>query len=429
MHDVLDLRDLVVDEVEQLIVSGFDVADLENRAQAAALEGSTDELEKIYSELDACTRASSWGYDEPDDAVTLGTLADGAPRLSVDPSRLTDKLRGAWTGRAVGNTIGKPIEGLSRAEVEIYLRAGDAWPVRGYLPLVHPLPAGVSVLHPSAPVSTIGTFDSAPRDDDIDWTIVALHVMEKYGRGFSTEQLAREWLDRVPFTQTYTAERAAYRNLIHGLTPPLTATYRNPYREWIGALIRGDAFGYVNPGDPGAAARLAAVDARLSHTGNGIFGEVWAAAMCAAAMAECDMAEVMSSGLAVIPEGSRLAIALRSIIDLHVRGKSSTDALDWVDSELAQYPWVHTINNAAQIAIALLWGESFIDAIHLAVAGGRDTDSNAATVGSVWGAVHGRAGIPDELVGTTHTRVRSAVRDFDRITIDELVDRTMVLID
>lgn len=429
MHDVLDLRDLVVDEAEQRIVSGFDVADVAQRAQAAARDNDTAAMEEIYARLDASTRSGSWSFDEPDTDASLTFLSDRSPRLPVDLSHLPNKLRGAWTGRAVGNTIGKPIEGLTRAEVEIYLRAAGQWPVRGYLPLVDPLPAGVSVLHPSAPISTVGSFDAAPRDDDIDWTIVALHVMEKYGRGFDTADVAREWLDRVPFTQTYTAERAAYRNLIHGLAAPHTATYRNPYREWIGALIRGDAFGYVNPGDPGAAAQLALKDARLSHTGNGIYGELWAAALTAAALAETDMAEAFESSLSVIPPGSRLAVALRSIAKLHAEGRSWPEALDWIDAELGQYAWVHTINNAAQIAAALLWGSSLLDALHITMAGGRDTDSNGATVGSVWGALHGIESIPAELVGSTHTRVRSAVRDFDRVAIEDLVARTLALID
>ncbi|MFT2526082.1 ADP-ribosylglycohydrolase family protein, partial [Escherichia coli] len=81
--------------------------------------------------------------------------------------------------------------------------------------------------------------------------------IERYGRGLTTDDIAVEWLDRIPFTQTFTAERAAYRNLVHGLSAPDTAIVDNPYREWIGALIRGDIFGYVHPGDPVAAARLA----------------------------------------------------------------------------------------------------------------------------------------------------------------------------
>jgi len=98
-----------------------------------------------------------------------------------------------------------------------------------------------------------------------------------------------------------------------------------------------------------------------------------------------------------------------------------------VDDELGQYSWVHTINNAALISIGLLWGESFMDAVGIAISGGRDTDSTAATVGSVYGALHGASAVPAHLVGTTHVHVRSSVRDFDRITIDELAQRTMAL--
>lgn len=86
---------------------------------------------------------------------------------------------------------------------------------------------------------------------------------------------------------------------------------------------------------------------------------------------------------------------------------------------------MHTINNAALISIGLLWGERFTEAVGIAISGGRDTDSNAATVGSVFGALHGESSIPAELVGTTHVHVRSAVRDFDQITIAELAERTL----
>lgn len=153
------------------------------------------------------------------------------------------------------------------------------------LPLMNELAAGVSHLHESAPFSTAGNFTEAPRDDDIDWTILALALAEGYGPVLTTADIARGWLDRLPFTQTFTAERAAYRNLIYGLKPPQTASIDNPYREWIGALIRADMFGYLNPGNTARAAREAVVDARLSHLGNGIYGEMWAAALVAAALA------------------------------------------------------------------------------------------------------------------------------------------------
>jgi ADP-ribosylglycohydrolase len=428
MHDVLDLRDLVPDEVEQLALSGYAVGGLELEAREAARDGDLTRLAGIGHALARLERGPDWPYDEPEDEAALLEIAGRVVATPPDRALLADRIRGAWLGRTVGNTLGKPVEGLTRGEVETYLRAAGQWPQTGYLPLLDPLPDGVTRLHPSASVAAAGRFADVPRDDDIDWTILGLHVLERYGPELTTEQIAAEWLDRLPFTQTYTAERAAYRNLIHGLRPPATAPHQNPYREWIGALIRGDIFGYVRPGDPGAAARLALTDGRLSHVANGIYGEMWAAALVSAAFATDSATEALRTAVRVVPPRSRLAEVLGDLVDLFATGAPREAALDWVDAKLGRYPWVHTINNAALIAIALLWGEGFMDGAAIAISGGRDTDSTTATVGSVYGALHGAAAIPAALVGTTHVHVRSAVRDFDRITIDELSERTLRLV-
>ena len=428
MHDVLDPCDLVPDEADQLTSSGYPATALADAARSAAAAGDLAELARIEAALATLEREPGWAYAEPTDEAELLAIADGVEPRAAVPGELAERLRGAWLGRAVGNTLGKPVEGLTRREVETYLRAAGDWPQTGYLPLLEPLPDGVPRLHPSAPIATAGRFEDVPRDDDLDWTILNLALLERHGRHVTTEQILAGWLDRVPFTQTYTAERAAYRNAIGGLLPPATATYRNPYREWIGALIRGDVFGYVNPGDPGAAARLALVDARLSHVANGLYGEMWAAALVAAALSAVTASEALGRAQLVLPPRSRLAEALSQVVTLHAQGVDHASALDWVDAELGQYSWVHTINNAALIAIALLWGSSFMDAAAIAISGGRDTDSTTATVGSVYGAIHGPGSIPEALVGTTHVHVRSAVRDFDRVTITDLASRTLRLL-
>ena len=428
MHDVLDPRDLVPDEAEQLATSGYRVGSLVADARDAAAAGDMRQLAEIEAALGELTRDAAWPYDEPtDDEVLLAPLAHLEP-VAVRAADLPARIGGAWIGRAVGNTLGKPVEGLTRTEVEVYLRAAEQWPQRGYVPLLHPLPEGVARLHPSAPLSTAGRFIDVPRDDDLDWTILNLHAIERHGFRLTTERIAGEWLDRVPFLQTYTAERAAYRNLVHGIAPPETARHRNPYREWIGALIRADVFGYLSPGDPGRAAGLALTDARLSHVANGVYGEMWAAALVAAAFTSDSAQEALRAALPVVPAKSRLAEVLRKIMELSAAGQDRLRALQWIDETLGQYSWVHVLNNAAVIAVALLWGDDFMDAAGLAVSAGRDTDSTTATVGSVYGALHGDAAIPAELVGTTHVRVRSAVRDFDRVTLDELAERTLLLL-
>jgi ADP-ribosylglycohydrolase len=285
----------------------------------------------------------------------------------------------------------------------------------------------VSHLHESAPFASAGRFQDVPRDDDLDWTILGLAMIEEHGEAISTEDIARAWLDRLPFTQTFTAERVAYRNLIRGIPVDEAARIENPYREWIGALIRADIFGYIHPGDPAAAARLALVDARLSHLSNGIYGEMWAAALVASGLAVNDAREALGIALRAVPRSSRLWLSQQSLLALYDDSTSADDALQWIDRELGHYNWVHTVNNAALISLGLLWGSDFTSAVTIAIAGGRDTDSTAATVGSVYGALHGLASIPEHLVGTTHVHVRSAVRDFDRIRIAELAERTMRL--
>ena len=425
LHDVRDVRELVTAEAEQLRDSGHEIGTGLEEAQDAARRSDFGALAAIATQLESAKIGPSWPYVEPTDEAEIIALVSQLPELEIPSGALESRITGAWLGRCVGNTMGKPLEGLSASVVRTYLEAAGDWPQTGYVPLISPLPEGVTHLHPSAGFASRGTFAEVPRDDDIDWTILGLLMLEQHGAALTTDDIAAAWLDRMPFTQTYTAERAAYRNLVKGLPSSSAATVENPYREWIGALIRADIFGYVYPGRPGAAARTALVDARLSHVKNGLYGELWAAALVSAAFATDSARVALEVAQGAVPEQSRLAEALREIRRLHASGADVDAAYEWVDANLGHYHWVHTINNAALIAIGLLWGTDFRTSLALTIAGGRDTDSNGATVGSVYGALHGALSIPAELVADTHGVVRSSVRDFDRITIAELATRTL----
>ena len=216
----------------------------------------TRQLEAIWDELASLTPEPGFSYKEPSDLRSIREARPQGPRhLHVDltPEAYLDKVHGAWLGRCVGCLLGKPVEGWPRDRIEGYLKLGGAYPLDGYIPKVTPHPEGYR-LHPSHEEAMRGTIDGMPRDDDIDYTILGLHLLEEHGAGFTTADVGAEWLTHLPYSLVYTAERVAYRNLVNGLTPPETASHRNPYREFIGAPIRADMWGYVTPGLPEAAA-------------------------------------------------------------------------------------------------------------------------------------------------------------------------------
>lgn len=432
-HDVLDPRDIVPDEAEQLRTSGHRLpVELEELLAAAQEAGDADALRDLLPRLhEEAVLIPRWPYVEPDDLDGILARSPGtgaAPRQAPDQEALRDRIAGAWLGRSAGCCVGKPVEGLTPEQIRRYLRAADAWPLTTYVPLLETLPEGIDKLNPSWTDATLGRVDGMPRDDDTDYTILGLHLLERYGEGFTCADVAREWLDKLPFTQTFTAERIAYRNIVSGVPVEEAARVENPYREWIGALIRADVFGYVSPGDPERAARLAYQDASLSHRGNGIYGEMWAAALVAGALTADTVREALELSLPWLPSGSRLADAVMSVVEIHASGRSWDEAIAWIDESYRDYSWVHTLSNAAVITAGLLWGgDDFAAAVGLTVQAGYDTDSAGATVGSVVGAVLGAQRLPGHLIDPLHDRVRSAVRGYDGSRISELADRTLAL--
>jgi len=438
MHDALDLRELLADEIVQRRESGYDLTAVLPRIQQAypvqaalAAQGPrwSADLERAYLDLADTSVRPDWPYDEPQTEAEILAVPPGARLPRPGTAELTDRIHAAWLGRCAGCNLGKPVEGhgWNRLKLRSYLEQAGAYPITDYLPVLDPMPDGMT-FHRSWQEATRGRVNAMARDDDTDYTILGLHLVEKYGPGFGTADVAFEWLRHLPFTQTYTAERAAYRNLVRGHDAADAARIFNPYREWIGALIRADAFGYVRPGDPRGAALLAYRDAALSHTGNGIYGEMWAAALIAAGLCVSTAREALAIASTVVPAGSRLAEALRDVLASYDSGATWEQAIEQIEQRTGHNHWVHTINNAAVITAALLWGEGdFSRTIGLAVEAGLDTDCDGATAGSVFGALHGTAALPGAWVDPLHDTIHSAISGFDNSSIADLARRTAAL--
>ncbi|WOX24940.1 ADP-ribosylglycohydrolase family protein [Streptomyces solicathayae] len=366
-------------------------------------------------------RVSGW---EPPPEAALGEGGVG----QVHPLRA--RLHAAWLGRAAGCLLGKPVEKLPLHAIRALARAAGNWPLTTWF-TERGVPPALLAAHPwnrrSAATSLAENIDGMPEDDDLNYPLLNLLLLQRYGRDFTTADVARLWLDELPAGRTFTAERVAYRNLLDGIEPPLTAVHRNPFREWIGALIRADVHGWTHPGDPHAAAAQAYRDASLSHTANGVYGAMFvAAALATAATGTADVHRSLAAGLAVVPPRSRLAVAVRFGIETARTTPDFDTVVDRLHAALGGYHWVHAVPNAALLAAALTHADGdFSRSICAAVSGGWDTDSNGATAGSLAGLLAGHPDrLPERWTGPLKNRLATSVPSFDGIGFDSLAALT-----
>lgn len=341
------------------------------------------------------------------------------------------RIKGAWEGRISGCQLGKPVELISmlqgRETMVSYLEKNNAWPLRDYVPL-----ADEPLVKLIGEKSCKGHITRSEPDDDINYTVLALMMLEAHGAEITTPDVAGSWLRLLPAGVTFTAERAAYRTLLDitneaaflGLPPgiDLSPCSDHEWSEWIGAQIRADMYGWVCPGRPELAADLARRDASLSHTGDGIHGAAFIAALGAAIPASDSIADAIDAAAGVVPEGCAAAEAIAFGISL--AGKP--DAVDQLHDKYKGMSPVHTVNNLALVVWGILNGEDdFTVAIGDVVGAGWDTDCNGATVGALWGLA-GKP-IPGQWTEPWQGKVAVYIAGVGELTTDELVERTVAV--
>lgn len=418
---------LLRDEVIQRQEEGCDVSEIKRCLEELPAQGrepSDEEVNELWAEVDALQPTPDFPYEEPSDWDAMTSVWKEPPtfKVTLSDSELFDRIKGAWLGRIAGCMVGKPVEGWHKGKIDRYLQKVGEYPLQGYFPpLAHEDPelriGDLRLLR--------GNITCALRDDDIDYTLLGLYLLERHGRDLTPQKVGSAWLELLPYHRVYTAERCAYRNLVNGLRPSETATYRNPYREWVGAQIRADFFGYASPGNPHEAARLAFQDAALSHTKNGIYGELWVAAALSAALVCDDLETPLKAGLSVIPPKSRLSEALIDAISWGKECETWEEAWERTNAKYGHYHGVHTINNAVLVVLGLLFGRGdFKLTVGYAVMGGWDTDCNGATAGSILGALIGAKNLPTDMIEPLGDAYETALSGFGTQKLSELVERT-----
>ncbi|MBP3300565.1 MAG: ADP-ribosylglycohydrolase family protein [Clostridia bacterium] len=390
----------------------------------------------LYDLVCSLPRREDYPYSEPSDLEGIRSLSEpiGLPAFRESKKALRERIAGGWYGRICGCLLGKPIEGIRTDELIPLLTETGNYPMHRYI-----LKADLTEeMYARCKFSLrnrcfADTVSCAPADDDTNYTVLYQLIVEKFGRDFTPANVAEAWTRYQPKSAYCTAERVAFCNFVKGYCPPDSAVYQNPYREWIGAQIRGDYFGFINPGDPARAAEMAYRDACISHVKNGIYGELFAAALMSCAFV-CSTAEEMLRGaMGQIPTTSRLYAELDWVLKQYAEGMTAEACFAEIHRRYDEHDghdWCHTISNAMIVAAALLYGNGdFGRSICLAVETGFDTDCNGATVGAAVGIWKGVSALSEDWLKPVNGRLNTQILGVGEVSVDSLIEKTVMHIE
>ncbi len=272
------------------------------------------------------------------------------------------KVLGCWLGKAVGGTLGAPIEG---------------WDGPHDLDFYDPVP---TTMLPN---------------DDLDLQVVwAMTIAAQPKPVVNSRVLAGAWLKNVGFPWDEYA--VAIRNLKNGILPPFSGSYDNWFVDGMGCAIRSELWACLAPGNPEFAAKLAYEDACVDHDGDGMWAEVFLAAMESAAFLENDVRKIIEIGKEQIPAGLKLREGIEDAIRWYDEKPDFRYLFDKIMGKYKSDNFTDVKVNFPIMVAALLLGKGdFSKSICFAVNFGEDTDCTGATVGALLGIMN-PDGIPEK---------------------------------
>ena len=336
-----------------------------------------------------------------------------------------DKVLGCWLGKNIGGTAGAPFEWQRRVNnISFYPQTnlrGDAMP-----------------------------------NDDLDIQLLWLCAMEEKGVDVTSHRLAEYWTTYV--TPHWSEYGTGKTNMRQGLPPPLSGTFQNDFKNSCGSYIRSEIWACVAPGAPAKAAQLAYEDAILDHgNGEGVFAEMFMAALESAAFVLDDLRACVNVGLSFVPEDCGVARAVKTTLECFDKKMTWLEMRDEVlRLHRGRLPcWAHVSDedrakgfdtgalgydvpsNIAFTLGGLLWGGADFGQVQcICVNLGEDTDCTAATAGSVWGILHGAKNIPQKWIDPIGRGIKTVTLNLGELgyfgnqlpqNVDELTDRTLAV--
>jgi len=338
-----------------------------------------------------------WNYSVYDTAEKYFRAVEfpayDAPALKAED--FYQKIHAGWTAQICAAALGTAIEGYSTDNLRKVF--GEIW---GY-------------------VRKPNTYN-----DDITFELAFLEAFLKKGHAVDSADIADEWISLVP--SGWSAEEIALKNLKYGTYPPESGMITNPYREWIGAQMRGAICGMVAPGDPREAARLAYMDGVVSHVNNGVLGEIFNAVITSLSFVERDIRVICQMGMEMIPKDSEYYSVLRYAWEACKTCEEWERAWRLCEEKYKRYNWIHAYPNAAAEVVAMYFSRNDFDTcMHISAMCGQDVDCNAAQIATPFGIIWGLDAISPKWTEPIGDELSTYMRRYEKTSVSCVSRRTV----
>lgn len=324
--------------------------------------------------------------------------ADAAAKVTLNEAEFRDRVYACWLGKNIGGTLGMPFEGKKEANNITFF-------------------TNIKKGEPAA-------------NDDLDLQMLWLKAMQDHDAQVDTRILGEYWLKHVPVD--WNEYGVGKKNMKRGILPPLSGEFDNAkWKPSNGAWIRSEIWACLAPGSPGLAAKMAREDACVDHgSAEGTLAEIFTASIESAAFIESDRDKLIDIGLSMIPLDCGVAKAVHAAIDAKKAGKDWKEARLDVIKASESTGWFQAPRNVAFTMVGWLYGdEDFGKSICIAVNCGDDTDCTGATLGSIFGIIHGTKGIPANWTEPIGTGIKTvAISGFEHPKdLNALTDQTITM--
>jgi hypothetical protein len=296
---------------------------------------------------------------------------------AIKPDVLKDKIAGGWAGKMVGVTYGAPTE--FRAQGKIYSDSIKWKP---------------------------SDIKGSRWQDDIYVQLTFLMSMDKYGLDAPAKKY-QEMFAKAGYPLWH-ANMQARKNYYDSIFAPQSGTPEyNIHADDIDFQIEADYIGFMAPGMPQTAMKIADKVGRIMNYGDGVYGGIFVAALYSEAFFENDIRKIIDKALLSIPAESDYTKTIKDVIKLHDAYPTDWQAAwqkledKWGDVDICGAGSTFNIDaklNGAYIVMGLLYGEGDpMKTLEISTRCGQDSDCNPSNAMAVLGVIKGFSGLPENM--------------------------------